>query len=142
MPWRKARRRVLFDQVLDRNQPLSAPPAPDTPKRDLNHGGRKVFRPLSLPRFMSLVVLAAGLSPIRIKQTYREEHMSTSNLDAASIEANARLREQVAALSERLREILAAPSDPLALAKARYVLAKVDQLIESARSKSERVRAL
>lgn len=66
--------------------------------------------------------------------------MGTSDLNAALIEANTRLREQVAALSERLREILAAPSDPLALAKARYVLAKVDQLIENARSKSELFR--
>ncbi len=44
------------------------------------------------------------------------------------VQAIAHLREQVAALTERLREVLNAPSDSFILAKARYVLAKIDKI--------------
>jgi hypothetical protein len=44
------------------------------------------------------------------------------------VETNTRLREAVTALSECLRKVLNNPSDRLALAQARYVLAKVDQI--------------
>jgi hypothetical protein len=40
---------------------------------------------------------------------------------------NAHLREQVAVLSECLREVLSAPLDSIALAKACYVLGKIDK---------------
>ena len=43
------------------------------------------------------------------------------------MDTNAHLREQVAALSQCLREVLGAPLDSFALANACYVLAKIDK---------------
>jgi hypothetical protein len=56
-----------------------------------------------------------------------KREMISSDFLADLVQANALLREQVAALSERLREVLDTPSDSLALAKARYVLLRIDK---------------
>ncbi|MDQ4147460.1 MAG: hypothetical protein M3120_07235 [Pseudomonadota bacterium] len=55
---------------------------------------------------------------------------------------NAHLREQVAALSECLREVLSAPVDSFALAKACYVLAKLTHQVGKIRIKQWILRVI